>query len=145
MHLFVLSHGILSRALCETCEMIMGKNENISYLCLSAEKGVSDFEEQVAASLGSVQGEYLILCDIPSGTPFNVAAKLAHGDLLEGRCKVLCGVNLSVMLDLSAELCEGGTSDLDELAKLALDSGRSSMFSYTPVVFPDTAKEEEEL
>ena len=110
--LILLSHGNLAEAMLESAQMIVGHQENDA-MALGLQPGESPEELQNAfeAALKTfVSNEILVLSDLISGTPFNVAGSLMQ----KYSFRHICGFNLAMLLEalmlrdsLSADaLCE---------------------------------------
>lgn len=67
------------------------------------------------------ENEYLVLCDLLGGTPYKEATKIS---ITNKKVKVITGVNLGAILDISMKL-EKNT--LDELSNIALESSKKNL------------------
>lgn len=107
------SHSRLSQAMLEAAEMFLGKQKNVGAVGLFPGDSPEDFEDELKkiVSDSKPEEECLILCDLISGTPFNIASKISYH---KENIKVIYGMNLPIVLEaLNArdtmtleELCE---------------------------------------
>ncbi len=97
-HVILLSHGNMARATLESAEMIIGKAENVSALCLTQDSGPEKFYEGLKGLIdGCPVKNVILITDIKGGTPFNVAFKY-HSQ--EGVSAIITGLSLTMVLQL---------------------------------------------
>ena len=115
MRLILVSHETLASAILQTAEMFVGQVENIGVLELRAGNSPEDFEDDLRALVEqrAPGEEALILCDLLSGTPFNVASKVSYQD---DSIRVLYGMNLAMLLEVLDSRDELTISQLAEQA-----------------------------
>jgi len=111
MRLIIVSHEVLAEAILKTAEMFLGPTENVGVLQLKQGDSPEDFEDdlRVLAEQRKEGEEVLILCDLFSGTPFNMASKVSFQD---DTIRVLYGMNLAMVLEAIASR---DSMTLDEL------------------------------
>ncbi|MCI8599871.1 MAG: PTS sugar transporter subunit IIA [Lachnospiraceae bacterium] len=143
MKVILLSHGTLAQGMAEACRMILGDTSRLLTLSLEEEAGVAAFEDELRQLLQEIEGPYMILCDLYFGTPFNMAARLAQEDLLNGRCRILTGVNLAMLLEVMTGLEEEDMTDLDKLARAAMAACREGFHDYIIKEIVDNYDEDE--
>lgn len=101
LQIIVATHGPLSGALIESAEMIFGELAGVSAVSLTNEGGIELFRhqltERIEGALGAHEG-VLVLCDLLSGTPWNVATGYAFQPHKAHRVAVLSGVSLPLLL-----------------------------------------------
>lgn len=101
LHIIVATHGPLSVALIESAEMIFGELAGVSAVSLTNEGGIEGFRhqltERIEGALAAHEG-VLVLCDLLSGTPWNVASGYAFHPEKAQRVAVLSGVSLPLLL-----------------------------------------------
>jgi mannose PTS system EIIA component len=118
----VAAHGNFAIGLKDSYTMIMGESNHIFPIALK--DGVESFsmlmEKQVEELLEKYEG-IMILCDLKGGTPYNTALKqmFTHPE----RIKVVAGVNLPLLIELSLLLEKG----IHELAEEAITIGIQSI------------------
>ncbi len=147
MEIILLSHGALSAGMADACKMIYGSSSRFHTLSLDENDGINKFEKDLKELLESITDPYMILCDLYFGTPFNASLQLVHEDVLSGRCQVITGANLPMLLEVLNETDDisGGTEEeLSALAAIALEAGKSGIYLYHPDTtnsFDDTDEE----
>jgi D-glucosaminate-specific PTS system IIA component len=123
----VISHGGFSRELVNSCEMILGKIDNV--YCFSLEPGMAPEQlvEEVTRQITDVPNDIIIFTDIYAGTPSNVAAIFAkrHG------YPVICGMNLPMLIE--AEM-QRGELPLVELVERIIEVGNGSIKNITTLI-----------
>lgn len=104
LNFIVASHGPLASALLESSRMVYGDLAHVQAVSLSEEDGIEGFKKDFArvleAASQGVNG-VVVLCDMQSGTPWNVACHHAFSSLTEPPVAVIAGVNFPMLL-----LCE---------------------------------------
>ena len=143
MKVILLSHGTLAQGMAEACKMIIGDTSRLLTLSLEEEAGVAAFEEGLMHLLQKVEGDYLILCDLYFGTPFNTAVRLAQKDILENRCRILTGVNLAMLLEVMTGLENEDMTNLEKLTRAAMAAGREGFHDYVIKETDDNYDEDE--
>lgn len=106
LKVLVVSHGPLAQALLESARMVYGELPHTSSLCLSEEGGIEAFKADFARELQRLAvgaDGVLVLCDLLSGTPYNVACCHAFDPQRPVPMAVVTGVNFPMLL-VSAEL-----------------------------------------
>ena len=122
MRIVLASHNTLSQAMLEAAEMFLGKQENVGVVGLFPGDSPADFEDNFReiAESSDPEEECLILCDILSGTPFNIASKISYHN---EKIRVLYGMNLPIVVEA---LSSRDTMNLKELCKELLSTGQQS-------------------
>jgi len=133
-NILILSHGNLAKSFYETCEMIMGKLEGVSFCGLLPGESLQEFEEQVIKLADELYTEdgLLVLIDLYGGTPNNLAImKLLNR---YQRVYLVSGLNLPILLealgtreilpleDALDSLVEVGKDGVKDVNKLVLES-----------------------
>jgi PTS system mannose-specific IIA component len=108
----IVTHGSLAHALLESAEMIVGRQQNVHAIALSADDNLDTLRERVSRTipLANAGKGVLVLVDMYGGTPANA---VALGQCLDGQ-QCLCGVNLPMLLEA---LTQREFKSLDELAR----------------------------
>ena len=113
VELVVLTHGNLAFALKETSEMLLGEQRNISVFGLSLGESTDELREQVADAMEKVSPsrEILVLTDMVSGSPFNIACSLLNRFQFEH----LTGINFPLFLEILSNRDELSAHELVEM------------------------------
>lgn len=118
----VVTHGHLGQELVAAAEMIVGEISHIKAVSIGWHDDVNDARKDIEKRIAEVEtGKgVLILTDMFGGTPSNIA--LSFHD--PGKVDVVTGVNLPMIIKIAGQK-EG--DDLDTLARIVRDQGRSSI------------------
>ena len=94
----IISHGDYSKAMLESAEMIMGKQERVKTMGLFPGDNVDTFRDNLFQAIKESlsRGDLLLLSDTKSGSPFNSA--IAAMDELE--FTHVTGINLPLLLEV---------------------------------------------
>ncbi|KNC89333.1 PTS sugar transporter subunit IIA [Trabulsiella odontotermitis] len=101
IHVIVASHGPLATAMRESAEMVYGALPHVFTVTLTGEKGIEGFKQDFAQVLDTASrgaDGVLVLCDMQSGTPWNVACQYAFSPEVAPPVNVIGGVNLPMLL-----------------------------------------------
>lgn len=97
MKVLVTGHGGFASGMAAASRMIVGDQELIDWLPFEEGTNLSDYQAQIAASIGAHGARgLLILTDFKGGTPFNVSMLLSQG---HPQVAVLSGTNLAMILE----------------------------------------------
>ena len=107
IHVFATSHGGMAEGMLESVEMLIGKQENLTAITFDGDMGVDELEEcfQKVVVDVSEKNQYLILCDLKGGTPFNTASRFSFKN---ENIAVMYGMNLPLVITASLEAAEEG-------------------------------------
>lgn len=97
----VATHGPLAAALLESGEMVYGELPNLRAVCLTGERGIEGFRHDFTTALAQASegaSGILVLCDMQSGTPWNVACEAAFNPLTQPPIAVVAGVSFPMLL-----------------------------------------------
>lgn len=101
INVIVASHGPFANALLESARMVYGVLPHVHAVTLNDEAGIEgfrrDFSRTLAAASSGADG-VLVLCDMQSGTPWNVACEYAFATDPVLPVAVLAGVNFPMLL-----------------------------------------------
>ncbi|MDJ1653664.1 PTS fructose transporter subunit IIA [Raoultella sp. Ech2A] len=124
--ILVISHGGFGRELVKSCEMILGKMDNV--YCFSLEPGMAPEQlmDDISELLSAAPENIIIFTDIYAGTPSNVAAIFAK---LRGY-PVICGMNLPMLIEAEMQREE---MTLSELASRIIEAGNGSIKNITSI------------
>src|SRR5512135_993278 len=94
----VVAHFNLAREMVAATELIVGRQEQFTYVDIFPDEDVEQIKGRVVSALKSVSsGEgAIILTDMFGGTPSNISLSF----LEEGRVEVVTGVNLPMLIKL---------------------------------------------
>lgn len=122
------THGYLGKAAKEACELVMGKQEDVSILSIVTGLGADDiyqfFCDEIKDSLKRDGELPLILVDILGGSAYGQAIRT----LKDHDVTVVTGLNLPMLIEV---LMMRGELDYKELSSLALEVGKSGVKSMT--------------
>lgn len=101
MELLIVSHRGVASGIKSTAEMVLGDSSQITAIELT-EEGVDVYARELEAYLKTwlTEGKTgLVFADIKGGTPYNQAELLLNKLGLKTRAKVICGVNLPMVVE----------------------------------------------
>ncbi|MFP2344302.1 PTS sugar transporter subunit IIA [Enterobacter ludwigii] len=101
IHIIVATHGPLATALLESGKMVYGDLPHRQAVCLNAQAGIAGFRRDFAAAYrraGAGADGIIVLCDMQSGTPWNVACEYAFNPQTHPPVAVVAGVNFPMLL-----------------------------------------------
>lgn len=109
IHIIVTSHGGLAEGLMESSNMLIGEQENVECITFAPDMGAEELDEIYAEKITEVSNEnqYLILCDIKGGTPFNVVSRYSFKN---DNVTVIYGVNLPTLVTALLEAQNEGAT-----------------------------------
>lgn len=113
IQIIVMTHGELGKSIIESCELIAGKANNISYLSLHREDNVEDLKKRFEKELLRAN-EYegiLVFVDLLGGSPSNVAMACSRDNV---KYHIITGVNMPMLLE--AMVCRN-EYDVESLAE----------------------------
>lgn len=98
MRIILVSHEKFASETLHTAQAFLGPAENVGVLELQLGDSPEDFETDLRALVEkrAPGEEALILCDLRSGTPFNVASKVSYQD---DSISVIYGMNLAMVME----------------------------------------------
>lgn len=144
MEILLLSHHGIASGMKRAANMIVGESANdIATIELTAEDGVEVFTKQVEDYITQwlVNGKIgVIFSDIKGGTPFNKAEMLLSKHGLNAQAKVICGMNLAMIVDcLFKEIPEWNMKEVEDI----LTTGKDSISCMDLVAHTDNESEDE--
>ena len=97
--MILVTHGRLAEEFVKAMEHVVGRQENVSTVCIGPQDDVEARRKEIAKAIKQVDtGEgVVILTDLFGGTPSNLAISL----LEEGRVEVIAGINLPMLIRLA--------------------------------------------
>ncbi len=126
MNILLVSHEGVASGMKSAVQMVMGDlAKQIEILELTAEQGIVAFSKDLEELLLSWLKEGhigLVFADLKGGTPYNQAELLLTKHGLKHRAKVICGLNLPMVLDVLLREVDINSSEvLAQLVQTARD------------------------
>lgn len=118
----VINHGEFGKWLIKSAELIVGRIEDIHHLSLLEGMSLESLLNLGNEVLEGIKGEVIILTDMYGGTP-NAAALHFQRSY---KCKVICGANLPMLLDLLINRDRSDMS-LEEITQSCIHAGKESI------------------
>jgi len=106
INVILATHGTLADALLASSRMVYGELPHVFPVMLTENKGINSFGDEFAAVLKQASKRadgVVVLCDLQSGTPWNIACHYAFNPDTQPPVTVLAGVNFPMLL-LSDEI-----------------------------------------
>lgn len=101
INVIIATHGPLANAFLESASMVYGELPHVFSVTLSEQAGIDGFKRDFAGQL-ALASEHadgvLVLCDLQSGTPWNVACQYAFSPQTTPPVAVLAGVSFPMLL-----------------------------------------------
>lgn len=106
INVIVATHGPLAEAFLASGRMVYGDLPHVYSVTLNEQAGIEGFKDNfsVLANAGQNADGVLVLCDMQSGTPWNVACQHAFSPQTAPPVAVVAGVNFPMLLQ-SEEIC----------------------------------------
>lgn len=101
INVIVATHGPLAEAFLASGRMVYGDLPHVYSVTLNEQAGIEGFKDnfsQVLANAGQNADGVLVLCDMQSGTPWNVACQHAFSPQTVPPVAVVAGVNFPMLL-----------------------------------------------
>lgn len=118
----VMNHGSFGTELIKSAELIVGKIENIKSVSLVRNMSIQEYYQAAKETILEMKNDKVILLtDLFGGTPSNVSIILQQ----ELGAKVMCGVNLPMLIELVTNLDSG--KDIDKLLEQILSVTKDSI------------------
>lgn len=134
INVIVATHGPLADALLASGRMVYGELPHVFTVMLSEQAGIEGFKQDFAATLktaGHHADGVLVLCDMQSGTPWNVACQHAFSPETTPPLAVIAGVNFPMLLQ-SEEI--GHFTDVHAAAEQLLAMTVPTLVKAAPVL-----------
>ena len=124
--LLLVTHSNMCQGIKESCEMIVGNQNNMKTVSLK-EEGVEIFKNELESTLNDMLKMYsdiIILTDIPNATPYNECYrfKLSHE---KDNIFILSGMNLAMVIELA--IYSSSDMEVEELLTQVLETGNMSI------------------
>lgn len=101
INVIVAAHGPLASALLDSATLVYGELPYVFSVTLNETAGIDGFRDDFTTTLVNARRHadgVLVLCDMQSGTPWNVACQHAFAPTATPPMAVLAGVNLPMLL-----------------------------------------------
>ncbi|MCU6677188.1 PTS sugar transporter subunit IIA [Leclercia tamurae] len=138
IHFIVATHGPLAAALLESGRMVYGDLPAVRAVCLTEQTGIEGFRRDFSATLeaASVNADgVLVLCDMQSGTPWNVACEAAFNPQTRPPVAVVAGVNFPMLLQTDEVMM---ARDVHQAAAQLIELTQPTLIQAKPVVSAQT-------
>ncbi|MDR2862244.1 MAG: PTS sugar transporter subunit IIA [Syntrophobacterales bacterium] len=128
--ILIATHGDLGCELIKAAELIKGKLTQTACVRIDETKSVEQINKEISTAIKNLdQGQgVLILTDLFGGTPSNISLSF----LKKGKVEVVTGVNLPMMLKLSAVKKED--MNLTEFASFITEYGKKNIYSASEIL-----------
>jgi mannose/fructose/sorbose-specific phosphotransferase system IIA component len=96
--ILMTSHGGMAQGMMQSVKMLMGEQDNLDFVTFGEEMGADELDELIGEKITdtSLDNQYLILCDIKGGTPFNVVSRYSFKN---DNVAVIYGMNLPILVE----------------------------------------------
>lgn len=115
IHILITSHGGMAEGMMQSVKMLVGEQEHLDYVTFGEEMGSDELDELYGEKITGVSpdNQYLVLCDIKGGTPFNVVSRYSfkNEDVV-----VIYGMNLPILIEAIVQ-CGNPDIKLKDLAE----------------------------
>jgi PTS system mannose-specific IIA component len=127
----VVTHGQLATELVNAAEMIVGELPRFAAVSIGWHDDVDAAKDAIARAIDRVRGAagVLLLTDMFGGTPSNLALSF----LETGRCEVITGVNLPMLIKLASLRT---SEDILAIAREMREHGRNAIWVASDLVRP---------
>jgi PTS system mannose-specific IIA component len=121
----LVAHGALADGFRNAAEMIVGPQERLRTVGMQPAADLDSLRAEIEAAASAVgaENEVLVLADLMGGSPATASAALA----LKG-VPVICGVNLSMLLEV---LMNRDQENAQDLAQIALGAATEGIVNLT--------------
>ena len=119
------THGNFARELIRTCEMILGKLDNIGAVSLEPGESADGLVEKYRSTVKGLDAKngVVFITDLFGGSPYNAACKIA---MENDNIGVVAGVNLSMAL----EVFSSQDLSVEEIVEIAQLAGKQGIIAF---------------
>lgn len=110
MKTLLIGHGDFPHGLANAAKMISGDIGFLKPISFNEKEDIYNFERKLKEEIENSNEDILVIVDLFGGSPFNIAMKLACQHK-RNKVKVLAGVNLPIVLELSSLLLNNSEID----------------------------------
>lgn len=98
IRILIVTHGKMGEGMCSSVKMLIGETSIIDHVTFAEDMGQDELIEELDQKIVDVSkdNQYLIMCDIKGGTPFNVASRYSFKN---DNVAVFYGVNLPILIE----------------------------------------------
>ena len=115
IHILITSHGGMAEGMMQSVKMLVGEQEHLDNVTFGEEMGSDELDELYGEKITGVSpdNQYLVLCDIKGGTPFNVVSRYSFKN---EDVAVIYGMNLPILIEAIVQ-CGNPDIKLKDLAE----------------------------
>lgn len=126
VNVLVMTHGEMAAGMNHTVEMVIGSQENFSYLTFRPDQSPDSLIESLKEKLKEFGNDLpcLVLVDLFGGSPSNAIVHLVAEGI---DVQAVAGVNLAMLITALTE--RGMYSSAEELAKRVKDTGTAGVIN----------------
>lgn len=140
--IIIATHGVAAEQLLRTTEMLIGEQENVAFIDFvpgeNAETIMEKYQAKLAGELSHCE-QVLFMVDTWGGSPFNAANRVADG---KDNMEIVTGVNIPMLVETF--MARDDNPSLEELAEIALETGRGGVRALKLEQKPQVAEKTEE-
>jgi len=123
IHVLLITHGSMAEGMVSSVRMLIGAQEDFDYVTFAEDMGQDELKELLDTKItgASAEKQYLIMCDLKGGTPFNVASRYSFKN---DHISVFYGVNLPILIET---LIGREGKDLAEITPYLQEAGPATL------------------
>lgn len=129
--IIVTGHGNFATGLASSVKLIAGMPEKFELVDFIQEYSVQDLQDKLNESMDNLKDceGILVFSDLAGGSPFKTAVEISM--TRKENIQVLAGTNLAMLIEIS--MARGFIEDIDQLADMAVNTGKDQVMKYTYV------------
>ncbi|MDC9588674.1 PTS mannose transporter subunit IIAB [Xenorhabdus sp. XENO-10] len=133
------THGAAAEQLLHTTEMLIGEQENVSYIDFVPGENADTLFDKYNKKLESLDTEQgvLFFVDTWGGSPFNAANRIVVD---KDNYEIITGVNIPMLVE--AFMCRDDDPSMEELVSVALEAGKEGVRALKTEQAEEPAKSE---
>ncbi|MDC9595526.1 PTS mannose transporter subunit IIAB [Xenorhabdus anantnagensis] len=133
------THGTAAEQLLHTTEMLIGEQENVSYIDFVPGENADTLFDKYNKKLESLNTEQgvLFFVDTWGGSPFNAANRIVVD---KDNYEIITGVNIPMLVE--AFMCRDDDPSMEELVSVALEAGKEGVRALKTEQAEEPAKSE---
>lgn len=143
-NILLISHDGFASGAKKATELILGEQQNIYTLELTANMGIDNFKHelnQIITKLTDENHYLVILSDLKNGTPYNCALSIIASHSLWNQVCLFSGMNLNLILDVAVSNDE---KPHEQRVREMIHSARSSIIEMNKTIWDSQLNVEEE-
>ena len=118
--IIVIGHGKFASGITEGLNLILGKQDNYYAIDYNEDLNSGMLRKKIKNIVEKCNDQVLILCDLISGTPFNISMELA---IKNEKIRLIYGINLSMLIEIvSKRNFSEDEIDYDEIINIGKES-----------------------